>query len=330
VLPRAADALSPAELALVREVAGRAVAVLVKGLLHRLDARAFPVPRDVGSLEAHAAVHARRLRPATVERLVPRLERIAGDPAGLARALHLPGPPDFGRPEAVAPPVPAAPPRAAAPLPRHPAAPSAPAARPAGRRVARLPAFNVAHLALRAVHCARAGERVVAAGGAGEGLVLGCTLVDGVGRPAGTQAHPLGALRPGERASFGEVPLGRVDLGARADRRCAYAVLQALRAHGDDELAAAELRDRLAFAALLVAGLLPGPASTAVVGDAVELTGDLLAVWLDDELLRPVGVPLALSGSDPFGGHRSGDLRAPDVTGRGDVLRFGYRWRLAV
>jgi hypothetical protein len=298
--------LSAVEREQALEGAGAAGALLLKGLLHRADPKAFPVPRDPAAPEAVAARLARELTPRAFERVAPNLERVLREPARLARIVGARRTVNL---------------RAASldVAPRQLPASVTASATTRGAKYRRV------HLVLRAIHC----KQITTPRDNPDEIVLGGVLIGAGGNVVAANSIVCGEFSSGEYADFGEIYLGQYSLRSTSGYpKHMYCIFKLVESDSDDAEVARDLTSTISFLASTILSAVASPLVGATAGAVLQAIGDFVSNLIDEDEFRPYGVRLTLASEDQFGGHDSGRLATGDITGHGGRYRVGYRWLL--
>lgn len=312
------DSLPPAERKRARELSAAASALIIKGLLNRLDPKAFPVPRDAASPEAKAAALAGGLSPRAFARLAPHVERAAKEPARITRALGPLGKvdlrkadltPDLGSLSSL---------MRRGPLQRLDDG-EEDAPRPKSAKGAR---FNRMHWVLRGLHCVDETDPE----GGNDDMVLGGLLVGASGRVKVIPGIVCGTFNDGDRQNFGELFLGSVNLRSTPGfPKSFYAIFKLVESDSDDREVAQQMTSTISFIANTFMSVLVSPAAGQVAGAIVDTFGSMIGNIIDEDEFPPYGARVTLNSENQFGGHISPNLRTGDIRGHGGRYRIGYR-----
>jgi hypothetical protein len=333
VEPFTAAALPAAERAQATAAAGAATALVLKGLLNRLDPGTYVAPTRQDTPEAAAISVARGLDEGTFRRMTPRLKALAADPARVARMLGAAGAVDLRKPSlglTLARPI------AGAAALHHvgvgTTAEDGPAAPPAPRSaVARsLARYSRMDLVLRAVHCVDETDGVFGSEAGADEIVLGGVLVGASGHTKVVKARFIGDFDDGDYVSLGEFPFGQYSLRTTAGYpKTMYCILQLVESDQDDADAAKALTGALSSIATVAVSALATPAAGAVAGALVSAVGGMIGLFIDDDPFPPYGIRVTLHSENEFGSDAdSGRLRTNNIVGQGGAYRVGYRWLL--
>ncbi|HEX5705957.1 MAG TPA: hypothetical protein VFX96_01580 [Pyrinomonadaceae bacterium] len=309
------DSLAPADRKRAKELAAAGSAMIMKGLLNRLDPKAFPVPRDAASPEAKAATLAKQLSPRAFARLAPHIERAAKDPARISRTLGVLRnvdlrkadlTPDFGSLASIL---------RRGPLQRLDEEVSVAKAAKGAR-------FNRMHFVLRGLHCV---DETNPEGG-NDDMVLGGVLIGASGRVAAFPGVVCGTFNDGEYQSFGELFLGTVSLNSTPGYpKSFYAIFKLVESDSDDREVAQEMTATLSLLARTILSVVATPVVGQVAGAVVSAVGGFISNIMDEDEFPPYGVRVTLNSENQFGGPTSPRLRTGDIRGHGGKYRIGYR-----
>lgn len=299
--------LSPQAREGVRKAAEVAHAVMMKGLLNRLDPKAFPVNGGASSPVAKVAEMVRKGKPRGFANLRPLVESQRARAAEFSRIVS-----------------------------SRPKLNVVELSTPGGKRRLRTPpdspppiaAHSRLQLILRALHCV---DETDPEGGSDE-MVVGGVLIGASGRTNIANTIICTGLDDDERLPFGPIHqnFGIYNLNSKPTYPKFFGVVFKLieSDNSDDSDAAAGLEMVLSMAAHLAEAecqdLLIEIKST-FVSLQTALTVDL---FYGGTGFRPHVYGLRMMSANEFGGPESANFRTRDMKGEGGTYRIGYKWRL--
>ena len=310
------DSLPLSQRRAAREMAAVANAIVLKGLLNRLDPKTYPVPQLATAPEAKAAALARGLNKRVFAKLRPNLERAVRQPARIQRHL---GPlqsldlrqvnlhPSLGT------------------LERHLNTKPLPETEDVVVRSAST--YNRLHVVLRALHCL---DETNPEGGADE-MVLGGLLIGASGNVKAFPAVLCGDFNEGGHVyqNFGEYFLGQLSLNTtNGYPKSFYTIFKLVESDSDDREVAEELTVTLSFLAQVILSAVVTPLVGQSVGAVITAIGSFIENIIDEDEFPPHGIRLTMTNNNHFGGPVSPMLRTDKITGHGGAYRIGYRYIL--
>ena len=307
-------ALTPKERESAADIAAAAGTLAMKGLLHRLDSKKYPVPANSSSAEAKAAKLAKEIPANVFARLRPLLEKAVREPARMSRSVGKLKKVDFQKPDLSADfkslsvkPV------------WKPFQPNEDNTPRGGAK------FNRVHLILRKLHCV---DETNPEGG-DDDMILGAVLIGASGNIKVPKAFVAGHFDTGEIQNFGELFLGQYSLNTTSGYpKSFYCIFKLVESDSDDKEVAEQLTATLSFIANVVLSLFAGPLVGQTAGALMQAVGSFFSGLIDEDEFPPYGIRLKMNGENHFGGSESGNLRTEDIRAHGGAYRIGYKWSL--
>lgn len=323
--------LTPEERSHAEAASGASTALMLKGMLHRLDPKTYAAPAQADTPEAAAIAAVRDIDDKAFARMTPRLRALADDQPRLSRLLAPAGRNiDLKHPSLglkLARPI-----AGVAGLKRVDVGNTdhedAPAAMPkVVVRSGSAAKYSRMDLVLRAVHCV---DETNPEGGGSDDIVLGGVLVGASGNTKVVQSRFIGNFEDGTYVSLGELPFGQFSLRTtNGYPKTMYCILQLVESDQDDADAARELTRALSTITSMVVSTIGSPAAGAIAGAIVNTVGGLVSLFISDDAFPPYGIRARLQSENQFGSDGdSGQLRTGNIVGHGGAYRIGYRWLL--
>lgn len=282
-------------------------ALVMKGLLHRLDPKAFPV--DAASPEAPVAKEVQKIKPKPLAKLRALIESRRDQAAEFSRVvkstrgLKLDGiasrDGETGLPASGTVPV---------------------------------GAFSRLNLIVRALHCVD--ETNPEAFGTDD-MILGGMLIGASGNTKVARTIIRSGFDDGDRVEFQspQRDFGSYSLNTTPSfPKSFFAIFKLLESDGDDADVAAglefilRLHSQVAEAQHPPSALLP---SLRAVQVYLSLWLSLTKFYDGGSDFLPFAVGLTMNSQNHFGGIESGNLRTANINGHGGTYRIGYKWRLS-
>lgn len=282
-------------------------AFAMKGLLHKLDPKAFPLSDDAASPEAKVAQIVKAIKAKPFAKLRPLIEKNRDQVGEFSRiiksvrGLNL---------DAVSQREEAA---------DSPASDTTPVS-----------ARSRLHLVIRSLHCV---DETNPENGEDD-MILGAATVGASGNTGVAKTIIRSGFDDGERVVFGVGGSGRqfarYSLNSTSSYpKNFYAVLKLIESDGDDEDVAAGLELVLfMYSQIAEARYKNRPLITRSYNVANAIWYSLLNLYTGDGF-RPRIVSVSMNNQNHFGGLESGNLRTGNINGNGGTYRIGYKWRLS-
>lgn len=305
--------------------ASAATALLLKGMLHRVDPGTYAAPTRQDTPEAAAIAVARGIDAKTFTRMAPRLKALAENPTRLKRMLGASGAVDLRKPSLglkLVRPIAGA--SGLTQVALGDRDDDGAVHRSAGARSGAK--YSRMDFILRAVHCVD--ETNPESGD--DDIVLGGVLVGAAGHTKVVKGRFIGNFDDGDYVGLGELPFGQVSLRTTPGYpKTMYCILQLVESDQDDADAARALTNALQTIATIAVSAAASPAAGAIAGAIVSALGGLIGLFIDDDHFPPYGVRATLQSENQFGSDGdSGKLRTGNINGHGGSYRIGYRWLL--
>lgn len=287
-------------------------AAVVKGLLHRVDPKAFAVSSDVDTLENQAAAAVRGIDARTFEQMRPKLQQLAADTARVQKITGV-AMPELKKSNAIIF-KPANAPQGA--VPRSGSAPQK---------------YKRLDLNLRKLHCVdETNGGVFSPEDGTDDMVLGAIRIGAGGNVDYSKAIVAGEFaRDNTYRNFGELPFGSVSLRTTPGYpKTFYWIFQLVESDSDDAEVAAGITQALRTVVTMVAGMVGGAGVGAIAGAVVDAIGAIIGLFIDDDVFSPYGVAIKLNSENDLGSDGVHDAHTGNISAHGGTYRIGYRLRL--
>lgn len=316
--------LSPQERERAEDIAAAVSTLAMKGLLHRLDPKKYPVPANSSSVEARAAKLAKEIPAKVFARLRPRLEKAVSEPARMSRIFGKLKKVDLQKADF------------SADFKRLTVKPVlkttesseddfAPASVKSNIAPQSVMSFNRLHLILRKLHCVE--ETDPKSGD--DDMILGGVLIGASGNVKVPKAFVAGHFDSGDIQDFGELFFGQYNINAtNGYPKSFYCIFKLVESDSDDKEVAEELTATLSFIANVILSAFFSKAVGEAVGSVMQSVGAFFSGLIDEDEFPPFGIRLKMNSANPFGGSDSANLRTGNIRAHGGTYRIGFKWSL--
>lgn len=286
----------------------------MKGLLHRLDPKKYPVPANSSSVEAKAAKLAKEIPANVFTRLRPRLEKAVGEPAKMSRIFGKLKNVDLQKPDL------------SADFERLSVKPVLKSPQTKENNVQRSGAqFNRLDLILRKLHCVDETDPE----GGDDDMILGGVMIGASGNIKVPKAFVAGNFDSGDVQNFGELFFGQYSLNTTSGYpKSFYCIFKLVESDSDDKEVAEQLTATLSFIANVVLSAFVGPLIGQTAGAVMQAVGEFFSNLIDEDEFPPYGIRLKMNSENQFGGSESGNFRTGDIRAHGGTYRIGFKWSL--